>query len=571
LRPDRTSSIDGSIDQKLWNGRASLSATYFYRRLNEEIILDTSGAITPLTDPLGRSGGYRNTGGGLARGTEFSGSCSERNGKVAGTRGVVSLETCLGCCLRQRFAEERMVGRLKLASCACRRVASGHCRPAGVVDAVPLSLDQEHLYKSGTPISKLVTNGATYIPAAYNSDSTRAGRFFTGALRFELRPAERLGFAAEYQNVRTDRDYGDGPAGPGSQPAGDNLSCYEGRIQTANARIDYAPTRSQQIDAGYEYENEDFRNTLAPPPPVGSFYSDVSQSSHSIFAQDQTHLFSGRLQLAAGWRAQFFSLQTPEFQPAAGAPFAGRTFAAPPSAMRVGELDGILLGWTTLATRSLLDESSAVLDALDREDLPLARSRLARIVGRDTACLDESEIARAAVETLAESLCDGVIAPMLYLAIGGAPLATAFKAVNTLDSMIGHREPPYQYFGRIAARLDDAAVFIPARLAALAIVTAAGFIGYNPSRALSVWLRDGHRHPSPNAGRPEAAMAGALGVRLGGMNYYDGEPAPKPLLGSEGRPAARRDVRAAMRIVTAASVVAFASIWLCLRRKEICP
>ena len=208
----------------------------------------------------------------------------------------------------------------------------GTLPPVGVVDAVPLSLDQEHLYESGTPISKLVTNGATYIPAAYNPDSTRAGRFFTGALRFELRPSERLGFTAEYQNVRTDRDYGDGPAGPGSQPAGNNLSGYEGRIHTASARIDYAPSRSQQIDAGYEYENEDFRNSLAPPPPVGSFYSDISQRSQAIFAQDQIRLFSGRLQLAAGWRAQFFSLQAPEFQPAAGAPFAGRSFAAPPAA-----------------------------------------------------------------------------------------------------------------------------------------------------------------------------------------------------------------------------------------------
>ena len=237
-------------------------------------------------------------------------------------------------------------------------------------------------------------------------------------------------------------------------------------------------------------------------------------------------------------------------------------------AVRTGALAGILLGWTALATRSLLDEASAVLHALDSEDLPLARLRLARIVGRDTACLDETEVSRAVVETLAESLCDGVIAPMLCLAVGGAPLAIAFKAVNTLDSMIGHREPPYLYFGRIAARLDDAAAFIPARIAALSIVVGAALTGYNARHAFSVWLRDGHRHPSPNAGRPEAAIAGALGVRLGGMNYYDGEPAPKPMLGFDGRQPSRRDVRAAMRIVTAASVVTFVSIWLCLKRKE---
>jgi adenosylcobinamide-phosphate synthase len=246
----------------------------------------------------------------------------------------------------------------------------------------------------------------------------------------------------------------------------------------------------------------------------------------------------------------------------------GGSWATARLAVRAGALAEVLIGWTALATRSLLDESSAVLDALDREDLPLARSRLARIVGRDTDRLEESEIARAVVETLAESLCDGVIAPMLCLAIGGAPLAIAFKAVNTLDSMIGHREPPYLYFGRIAARLDDAAAFLPARTAALAIAAGAALTGHNASRALSVWMRDGHRHPSPNAGRPEAAIAGALGVRLGGVNYYDGEPAPKPVLGSEGRPAERRDVRAAMCIVTAASAVAFACIWVCLRWKE---
>ena len=246
----------------------------------------------------------------------------------------------------------------------------------------------------------------------------------------------------------------------------------------------------------------------------------------------------------------------------AGSWLAARIFA------RSCALAGILFGWTALATRNLLDECSAVGDALDRGDLPLARSRVARIVGRDTACLDEAEVSRAVIETLSESLCDGVTAPMLYLAIGGAPLAIAFKAVNTLDSMIGHRELPYLYFGRIAARFDDVAAFVPARLAAFYIVAAAALTGRDARRALSVWLRDGHHHPSPNAGQPEAAMAGALGVHLGGMNYYDGEPAPKPVLGAEGRCTRRRDVRSAMRIVATASLVAFGSIWLCLKWRE---
>lgn len=210
--------------------------------------------------------------------------------------------------------------------------SAGALPATGVVGAVPLSLDEEHRYESGAPISKLATNGATFIPAAYNPDSTRAGRFFTGALRFQLRPSERFGFTAQYQNLHTTRDYGDGPAGPGSQPAGNNLSIYEGRIQTANARVDYAPTRGQQIDAGYEYENEDFRNRLTPPAPSSPFYADISQRSHSLYAQDQFRLFQGRLQLAAGWRAQFFWLDAPQFLPAGGSPLAGRNFSSPPAA-----------------------------------------------------------------------------------------------------------------------------------------------------------------------------------------------------------------------------------------------
>ena len=228
----------------------------------------------------------------------------------------------------------------------------------------------------------------------------------------------------------------------------------------------------------------------------------------------------------------------------------------------------ILLGWTALATRSLLDESAAVLDALDARDLALARCRLARIVGRDTEALQDAEIARAVIETLAESLCDGIVAPLLYLAVGGAPLALAFKAANTLDSMIGHREPPYLYFGRVAARLDDAAAFVPARIAALAIVAGAALTNRDVRRAWSVWRRDGALHPSPNAGQTEAAMAGALGVRLGGINYYEGEPAPKPVLGSQGRPAAAADARSAMRIVAVASLCVFTGLWLCLRFRE---
>jgi adenosylcobinamide-phosphate synthase len=215
----------------------------------------------------------------------------------------------------------------------------------------------------------------------------------------------------------------------------------------------------------------------------------------------------------------------------------------------------VALAWTTLATRSLLWEAGSVARALEAGQIAVARGRLARIVGRDTELLDESEIARAAIETLAESACDGIVAPLYWLAVGGLPAAMAYKAVNTLDSMIGHREARYLYFGRVAARLDDGANFVPARLTALAIAV-------QRCGAMQVWWRDGGKHASPNAGQSEAAMAGALGVRLGGTNFYDGVRHDGAVLNAEGRSASVRDVRRAMRVVAAVSAMAFGAALL---------
>ncbi|MDP3001154.1 MAG: adenosylcobinamide-phosphate synthase CbiB [Bryobacterales bacterium] len=223
----------------------------------------------------------------------------------------------------------------------------------------------------------------------------------------------------------------------------------------------------------------------------------------------------------------------------------------------------VVLAWTTLATRSLLSEAGAVLAALDAGDLDRARTRLSRIVGRDTANLEEGEIARAVIETVAESACDGIVAPLTWLAIGGVPAAFAYKAANTLDSMIGHPEPPYRNFGRAAARLDDAANLLPARLTALLIVASAFLAGYDARSAWRVWRRDGGKHASPNAGQCEAAMAGALGVRLGGVNQYDDKPVRSHLLGAEGRQAARTDARGALRIAATASALAFGAALFC--------
>jgi adenosylcobinamide-phosphate synthase len=218
----------------------------------------------------------------------------------------------------------------------------------------------------------------------------------------------------------------------------------------------------------------------------------------------------------------------------------------------------VALGWTTLATGSLVLEAGAVVSALESGQIERARHALATIVGRDADDLDHPEIARAVIETVAESLCDGVIAPLFYLVLGGVPLAIAYKALNTLDSMIGHPEHPYTYFGRLAARCDDLANLVPARLTALAIIAAAWLHAKPHRTAWQTWLSDGHKHPSPNAGQSEAAMAGALQVQLGGTNYYDRKPSTKPLLGFGYKSPTVADARRCLAVARLTSFLAFA-------------
>jgi adenosylcobinamide-phosphate synthase len=226
-----------------------------------------------------------------------------------------------------------------------------------------------------------------------------------------------------------------------------------------------------------------------------------------------------------------------------------------------------LLAWTCLASRSLHDESSIVVAALEAGDMALARQRLARIVGRDTQDLDASEISRAVIETVAESCSDGVIAPLFYMAIGGVPLAMAYKAINTLDSMIGHADDKYYYFGKVAARLDDVANFLPSRLTALGIAAAAAIQDANSAAVFQTWLRDGGKHKSPNAGQPESAMSGALQVQLGGENTYAGQCVTAALIG-EGfaRPTVQKS-KQAIEIAAIVSVIGGIAALLLSRRK----
>ncbi|MGH9907223.1 MAG: adenosylcobinamide-phosphate synthase CbiB [Pyrinomonadaceae bacterium] len=217
----------------------------------------------------------------------------------------------------------------------------------------------------------------------------------------------------------------------------------------------------------------------------------------------------------------------------------------------------VYLAMTTLATRSLLNEALAVQRCLVNGDLKSARVQVGRIVGRDTMKLDESEVARATIETLAESASDGIVAPMLYLAIGGVPAALTYKAINTLDSMIGHRDKQYEFLGKFAARLDDVANFIPARLTAILIVFVSRTLHLDWRSAWRILFRDGWKHKSPNAGHPEAAMAGALGVRLGGTNYYDGEPNYGTYIGEARNPLDSRALRNAVSVTIGVSLLMF--------------
>jgi adenosylcobinamide-phosphate synthase len=222
----------------------------------------------------------------------------------------------------------------------------------------------------------------------------------------------------------------------------------------------------------------------------------------------------------------------------------------------IGFIAQVLFSWTCLASRNLHDEATAVVNALEANNVALARQRLSRIVGRDTQHLGHTEMSRAVIETVSESCSDGIIAPLFYMAIGGVPLAMAYKAVNTLDSMIGHADARYLYFGKSAARLDDVANILPSRLTALLIATAAITTKEaSPSSSIRIWLRDGMKHKSPNAGQPESAMAGALQVQLGGQNFYDGVPSAAPIIGEGFYSPTPERARAAIKIAAVVSAL----------------
>mgnify|MGYP001074926366 FL=1 len=212
--------------------------------------------------------------------------------------------------------------------------------------------------------------------------------------------------------------------------------------------------------------------------------------------------------------------------------------------------------WQALALKGLAAESGRVQAELERGDLPAARKAVARIVGRDTEALPAEGVAKAAVETVAENFSDGVAAPLFYMLIGGAPLALAYKAVNTMDSMVGYKNDRYLYFGRAAARLDDAANYLPSRLAALCWIGGAFLTGQDGRGAWRIWRRDRRNHASPNSAQTESACAGALGVQLAGPASYFGKRVDKPAIGDPGRPVEPEDIARANRTLYAAGGLA---------------
>ncbi len=211
-----------------------------------------------------------------------------------------------------------------------------------------------------------------------------------------------------------------------------------------------------------------------------------------------------------------------------------------------------------ISPRSLAAAGREIQACLEIDDIDAARAKVGWIVGRDTDRLDSAEVTRATVETIAENITDGIISPLFYAALGGAPLAILYRAVNTLDSMVGYKNDKYRDFGLVAARTDDVFNYIPARITGLLVVAAAFILRYDARGAARTILRDAGRHPSPNSGIPEAGVAGALGVRLGGLNHYGGVPSLRATMGEPRRELTPVHIAAAIRIMYTVTALAAA-------------
>lgn len=208
-----------------------------------------------------------------------------------------------------------------------------------------------------------------------------------------------------------------------------------------------------------------------------------------------------------------------------------------------------------ITPRSLSEAGREIYNYLDAENLTMARYKVGWIVGRDTDYLNESEIVRATVETVSENTVDGIISPLFYFAVGGLPLAVAYRAVNTMDSMLGYKNEKYLYFGRVAARLDDVANFIPARITAILFLISALILNLDFKNAFKILKRDANKHPSPNGGWAEATVAGALNVQLGGINSYFGVPHFRAYMGDANELLQPQHILSAIRMMYTATII----------------
>ena len=221
----------------------------------------------------------------------------------------------------------------------------------------------------------------------------------------------------------------------------------------------------------------------------------------------------------------------------------------------LGILVSIIIIFFSLSTRDLLRETGNVLSALKSGNLKKARKNLSRIVGRDTQNLNEQQVAAGCIETSAENIVDGIIAPLFYAFIGGPALAMAYKSINTLDSMVGYKNEKYLNFGWASAKLDDIANFIPARIAAIILPISSYICGADYSNSVKILKRDGQKHPSPNSGIPEAAIAGALGIRLGGPSIYNDIASDKPFIGDPQKNVCFDDINSTSKIVMVSAII----------------
>ena len=214
-----------------------------------------------------------------------------------------------------------------------------------------------------------------------------------------------------------------------------------------------------------------------------------------------------------------------------------------------------ILCYQLFALRSLKEESMKVYHELERGDLPGARKAVSMIVGRDTENLDVAGVTRAAVETVAENTSDGIIAPMLYMMIGGPVLGWLYKSINTMDSMVGYKNDTYRNFGRFAAKLDDVVNYLPARISGVMMILASGMVGLDRKGAAEIFKRDRYNHASPNSAQTEAVMAGALSVQLAGDAWYFGKRYKKKTIGDDKRPVQPEDIPRANRLLYAAAIL----------------